>query len=132
MLATIVIDNYNYGRYLRDSIDSALGQTYGNTEVIVVDDGSTDDSRKILATYGSSIKAALQENSGQASAFNAGYALSRGDVVFFLDSDDILLPSAVQNALAFFDDPCVVKVQWQLYEIDENGIRTGSLIPGHC
>jgi glycosyltransferase involved in cell wall biosynthesis len=54
-LVTILINNYNYGRFLRDAIDSALNQTYSNTEVIVVDDGSTDSSREIIASYGERI-----------------------------------------------------------------------------
>jgi glycosyltransferase involved in cell wall biosynthesis len=87
-LVTILINNYNYGRYLRNAIDSALGQTYRNLEVIVVDDGSTDDSHAIIASYGDRILAVLKENGGQASALNAGFAASRGEIICFLDSDD--------------------------------------------
>ena len=93
-LASIIINNYNYGVFLREAVDSALNQTYLNTEVIVVDDGSTDRSREIIASYGDQIIPVLKGNGGQASAFNAGFAASRGEVVFFLDSDDILLPTA--------------------------------------
>src|SRR3954451_20463787 len=96
-LVSIVIDNYNYARFLPEAIESALAQTYPDTEVIVVDDGSTDDSREIIASYGSRVRPVLKTNGGQASAFNAGFAASRGDVVLFLDSDDTLFPEAVEN-----------------------------------
>src|SRR5215813_6060987 len=98
-LASIIIDNYNYGRFLQGAIDSALQQTYTPLEVIVVDDGSTDNSREIIAGYGPRIIPVLKENGGQASAFNAGFRVSRGAVVFFLDSDDLLIPTAVENVV---------------------------------
>jgi glycosyltransferase involved in cell wall biosynthesis len=88
-LVSIVINNYNYGRFLRAAIDSALNQTYPNAEVIVVDDGSSDSSREILATYGNRVISVLKENGGQASAFNAGFAASKGEWIHLLDSDDI-------------------------------------------
>ncbi len=96
-LASILINNYNYGRFLRGAIDSALNQTYPNTEVIVVDDGSTDESREIIATYGKRIIPILKENGGQASAFNAGFAASKGEWIHFLDSDDLLLANKVER-----------------------------------
>src|SRR5437016_4753593 len=95
-LVSILINNYNYGRFLREAIDSALRQTYTNTEVIVVDDGSTDDSRQIIAGYGSRIVPVLKENGGQASAFNAGFAVSKGQWICFLDSDDFFAPAKAQ------------------------------------
>ena len=87
MKASIVISNYNYGRYLPDAIDSALAQTYADTEVIVVDDGSTDDSRRIIEAYRDRIVAIFKANGGQASALNAGFAASGGEVIVFLDAD---------------------------------------------
>ena len=127
--ASVVINNYNYGRFLGEAIDSALAQTYPHTEVIVVDDGSTDDSRQIIERYGSRITPVLKENGGQASAFNAGFAASRGEVVIFLDSDDVLLPSAMACAVEAFDDPGVAKVHWPLYVVDEQGKKTGQVVP---
>jgi len=128
-LASIIINNYNYGVFLREAVDSALNQTYLNTEVIVVDDGSTDRSREIIASYGDQIIPVLKGNGGQASAFNAGFAASRGEVVFFLDSDDILLPTAVKNATKLFRSPDLVKVHWPLWEIDKDGRKTGQMKP---
>ncbi|MBM4464923.1 MAG: glycosyltransferase [Chloroflexi bacterium] len=130
ILATIIINNYNYGRFLKDAVGSALNQTYRHTEVIVVDDGSTDNSREIIARYGDRIIPVLQENRGQASAFNAGFALSRGDVILFLDADDWLCPTAVEQAVNLFAEPGVAKVHWPLWIVDEHGRRTEKLIPG--
>src|SRR5215468_5551807 len=101
-LASIIISSYNYGRFLKEAIDSALNQTYPNTEVIVVDDGSTDNSREIIASYGDQVIPVLKPNGGQASAFNAGFLLSRGEVVCFLDADDALLPTAIERAVSVF------------------------------
>jgi Glycosyl transferase family 2 len=129
-LASIIINNYNYARFLREVIESALGQTYPRTEVIVVDDGSTDHSREIIAEYGGRIVPVLKENGGQASACNAGFAASRGSVVFYVDADDLLLPTAIEEAVARFDEPDVVKVHWLLAVIDDRGRLIGRTVPG--
>jgi glycosyltransferase involved in cell wall biosynthesis len=101
-LVSILINNHNYGRFLPEAIDSALGQTYKNIEVIVVDDGSTDNSREIIASYGSRIVSVLKCNGGQASAFNAGFAASKGAILCLLDSDDIFLPEKVERVVQQF------------------------------
>jgi glycosyltransferase involved in cell wall biosynthesis len=98
-LVSVIIDNYNYARYLRQAIDSALAQTYSNFELIVVDDGSTDESRQIIRDYGDRITPLLKDNGGQGSAFNAGFALSRGELVCFLDSDDMWLPEKLAETV---------------------------------
>ena len=101
-LATIIITSYNYAAYVGRAIDSALAQTYPQVEVIVVDDGSRDGSAEIIAQYGNRIGSLLKANSGQASAWNAGFNLSHGDVICFLDSDDVLLPTAMEKAMCAF------------------------------
>jgi glycosyltransferase involved in cell wall biosynthesis len=126
-LASIIVNNYNYGRFLREAIDSALNQTYRNTEVIVVDDGSTDGSLEIIASYGHRIIPLLKGNGGQNSALNAGFSLSRGDVILFLDSDDVLFPTAVRAAVDAFSEPDVVKVHWPWLEWDESSRATGKV-----
>ena len=98
---SIIINNYNYAQYLPSCIESAVAQTYGNTEVIVADDGSTDNSRAIIESYGSSVIPTFKLNGGQASALNAGYKKSSGDLVIFLDSDDILWPSCVSEVIRY-------------------------------
>ncbi len=102
-LASIIINNYNYGHFLRQAIDSALMQSYSNIEVIVVDDGSTDDSRSIIQSYGDRIIPVLKENGGQASAFNAGFAVSQGSIIFFLDADDYFAPEKVETVIQAFE-----------------------------
>jgi glycosyltransferase involved in cell wall biosynthesis len=98
-LVSVLINNYNYGRFLRDAIDSALNQTYRNLEVVVVDDGSTDNSREIIASFGDRVIPVLKENGGQASAFNAGVAVSNGTWICLLDSDDVWLPNKVEQVV---------------------------------
>jgi glycosyltransferase involved in cell wall biosynthesis len=126
----VVIDNYNYGRFLRAAIDSALAQTYPCERVIVVDDGSTDESRDVIASYGDRITAVLQANGGQASAFNAGFAHSAADIVIFLDSDDVLLPTTTERvAMTVSTSPTAAKVQYRLEVIDGAGEWTGTIKP---
>src|SRR6266852_886707 len=126
---SVIVNNYNYGCFLKEAVDSALHQSYPGVEVIVVDDGSTDNSREIIAGYRDRIIPVLKENGGQGSAFNAGFAKSRGDVVVFLDSDDMLLGTAVERALPLFRNPRTVKVHWPLWKIDRHGAKTGEMEP---
>jgi len=101
-LVSILINNYNYGQFLKEAIDSALQQTYKFIEVIVVDDGSTDNSKEIITYYGRNIIAILKENDGQASAFNLGFDRSQGDIICFLDSDDRFKPNKVERIEELF------------------------------
>src|SRR5207302_2868903 len=136
-LVSLIVNNYNYANFLGEAIDSALEQTYKDMEVIVVDDGSVDHSREVIATYGNRITPLLKANGGQNSALNAGFTISRGEVIIFLDSDDVLLPTAVENAVRCLDDPTAAKVHWRLWLIDENSRRSkefwppGSLTEGY-
>ncbi len=101
--ASVIINNYNYGRYLAQAIDSALAQTGVSAEVVVVDDGSSDDSRDIIASYGDRIRPVLQDNAGQAAAINAGVRHSRGLTLHFLDADDWWQPGKLAAINAAFD-----------------------------
>jgi len=121
---SIVIPNYNYGRFVGQAIDSALAQTHPLVEVIVVDDGSTDDSRAVIERYGERVTAVFQSNAGQNAACAAGFALARFDIVVFLDSDDMLLPEAAATIAARWQ-PGTAKLQFKLETIDGGGRRTG-------
>lgn len=125
---SIVVNNYNYGRYLRAAIDSALAQTYPDVEVIVVDDGSTDGSREIIESYEKRVLPVFKANGGQGSALNAGFAASRGEIVMFLDADDELMPTAVDQVMKVWR-PGVAKIQFQLELIDERSQPLGLRVP---
>ncbi|MBI2787160.1 MAG: glycosyltransferase [Elusimicrobia bacterium] len=120
MTVSVVIDNHNYGRFLRETLDSVLAQVLDSVavEIVVVDDGSTDDSREILSTYAPRVKSLLQARQGQATAFNAGLAAASGDIVCLLDSDDVFLPGKLQAVVSAFKDPTVVAVQHFLHDTD--------------
>ncbi len=127
----IAVNNFNYGTFVAEAIDSALAQDYPHVRVIVVDDGSTDDSREIIGGYGKRIAIVLKENGGQGSAFNAGFAAGDGDIVMFLDADDLLDPLiAARVADAFTVQPQAAKVQWHLELADASGAPTGIVKPG--
>jgi hypothetical protein len=125
---SIIINNYNYDRFLPQAINSALNQTYPNVEVIVVDDGSIDTSREIIASYGQQILALLQENGKQGAAFNNGFSKCSGDIVIFLDSDDYLFPYAVERIVAVWK-PQLAKVHYRLSVVDANGQSLGYSSP---
>lgn len=126
----IVVNNYNYGRFLAEAVESACRQTHPSVSVIAVDDGSSDDSRQILAAFEDRIAVVLKENGGQASAINAGLDLCEGDVVIFLDADDVLhREAATRAAAAFAADDAVAKVQFRMDVIDAAGNPTGELKP---
>jgi glycosyltransferase involved in cell wall biosynthesis len=126
----IVISNHDYGEYLGAAIDSACAQTHPAVGVIAVDDGSTDGSRELLRSYGDRVEVVLKENGGQASALNAGMARARGEVVIFLDADDVLRPQAAAVvADAFSADPALSRVQFRMAVIDAAGAATGVTKP---
>jgi hypothetical protein len=129
----IVIANHNYGAFLGDAIESACAQDHPRVRVMVVDDGSTDDSREVLRAYEGSVETILKDNGGQASAWNAGLARCEGDVVMLLDADDMLEPrAAAMAAAALASDPNAVKVQFRMRVIDADGRPTGETKPaGH-
>ncbi len=134
LLVSVIISNYNYGRFLETSIESALAQTYANTEVIVVDDGSTDNSRQVMESYAGRIVAIAKENGGMPSALNAGFSRCRGGVICFLDSDDELGPAAMESVVHLFEDQEVAEVDWPLEVVDQDGIPTGKVVAkaGHA
>ena len=120
-LVSIVVNNYNYARFLHRSVGSALAQTYPHVEVVVVDDASTDGSQEIIHSFGQRVTPVLKVvNAGHGAAFNSGFAASRGEIVLFLDADDYLYPRAVDFAVREFA-PGVAKVQFRLDLVDAAG-----------
>ncbi|KQO57259.1 glycosyltransferase family 2 protein [Sphingomonas sp. Leaf257] len=109
MKLSVLINNYNYAQYLRACIDSVLSQDHAAYEIIVVDDGSTDDSRSVIASYGDAITPVLKANGGQASSFNAGFAASSGDILMMLDADDYFLPGKLAQVATIYSSH---KVGW--------------------
>jgi glycosyltransferase involved in cell wall biosynthesis len=104
-LVSILVSNYNYARYIGEALQSALDQTYANFELIVCDDGSTDDSAQIIEEYerrDSRVRFIRKANEGQASGFNAAFAVSRGEIISLLDSDDLFLPHKIERVVADF------------------------------
>jgi glycosyltransferase involved in cell wall biosynthesis len=128
MKVSIVIVNYNYARFLRQAIESALAQTYRNTEVVVIDDGSTDDSAEVIRSYGGMIKPVFKNNGGQSSCFSGGLAAASGDLVLYLDADDFLYPDCVAEVIGNWKEGSV-KAHFYLDIVNESGIRMDALMP---
>jgi glycosyltransferase involved in cell wall biosynthesis len=129
-LVSIVINNYNYAHFLHSAIESALHQDYPHCEVIVVDDGSQDGSAEIIIGYGDRIRSVFKENGGQASALNAGFESSRGEIVIFLDADDRLERQAAGHVADVFNrQPHLGRVQYRMAVIDAAGNPTGETKP---
>ena len=97
---SVIIPNYNHTRFIRAAIDSALAQTCQPREVIVVDDGSTDDSRAVVAEYGDRVRYIWQENQGLAGARNTGIRAAQGDLIGLLDADDIWYAHYLERMVA--------------------------------
>jgi glycosyltransferase involved in cell wall biosynthesis len=96
---TVIIPCFNYSHYLSDAINSCLSQSHGNLEVLVVDDGSTDDTAAVASSFGPRVRCVTQENQGLGATRNSGLREARHDLVIFLDADDCLAPGAVEYFL---------------------------------
>jgi glycosyltransferase involved in cell wall biosynthesis len=102
---TVLIDSYNYGHYVEAAIDSVLSQDFpqDNIEILIIDDGSTDDTRSRVAKYGARVRYLWKTNGGQASAFNLGFTEARGELIATLDADDYFLPSKLRRVAEEFE-----------------------------
>jgi GT2 family glycosyltransferase len=124
-----LIPVFNGGRYLAIAIDSALAQAGVTIEVIVVDDGSTDETPSILAGYGDRVVVVRQANRGLAAARNAGLAIARGEVVAFLDSDDTWEPEKSRQQLAYLEaHPDVGLISCDAFRMDAAGARGAPML----
>ncbi len=129
MLVTVVVLNYNYARFLDQAIDSALGQTHPACEVVVIDNGSTDNSLEVAKRYGDRIRIVQQPvNIGQGQGYNLGFEAARGEWLIWLDADDLLDPDAVAQCLALAN-PETAKVQFPLRLVDSNARELGGVVP---
>src|SRR5579862_2592962 len=121
-LVTIVTPSYNQGRFIRATIESVLSQDYPNVEYIVMDGGSTDDTASIVTPYLDRLTFISESDRGQSHAINKGFALARGSIVAWLNSDDLFLPGAISRAVeAFRARPDAAAVYGKGYQIDETG-----------
>jgi glycosyltransferase involved in cell wall biosynthesis len=127
---SVLINNYNYGRFVGRAIDSALAQQASEVEVVVVDDGSNDQSRAIIEAYGDRIKVLFQQNKGQAAAINAAVHSSRGEILCFLDADDWWAPTKLSaTAAAFHADADLSLVYHRLQPVLSDGTPAMKSIP---
>ena len=103
-LVSVVIPSFNYARFLVDCVDSALAQTYPHREIIVVDDGSTDNTRQVLEHYGDKIVYIHQSNQGLSQARNTGIHAAKGEFIALLDSDDLWHPRKLELQIRCMKD----------------------------
>ncbi len=119
---SVIIPSFNHAAYLRECVDSVLSQDHPNTEVTVVDDGSSDGSLAILQSYGERIQLIQQRGGRQARARNLGLRVASGELIAFLDSDDRYLPGRLSAAVAAFQAQPEAEVVWGDYRrIDDHG-----------
>ncbi|MCF8506956.1 MAG: glycosyltransferase [Caulobacter sp.] len=125
-LVSIVMPTRNHGRWIRRAIDSVLSQSWPDVELIVMDGASTDDTVDILKSYGERITWVSEPDNGQTDAINKGMARARGEVLAYLNSDDVLLPGALETVVRFFDaNPECDMVYGNADYIDEDDAVTG-------
>jgi len=126
---SIITPSYNQGKFIRETIDSVLSQNYPNLEYWVIDGGSTDDTVKILKSYGDKIKWVSEKDGGQTEAINKGMKMATGEVVAYLNSDDAYLPNTFMTvAETFAASP---ESQWltgDYFIIDEKGKKIQSYV----
>jgi glycosyltransferase involved in cell wall biosynthesis len=131
-LVSVIIPVFNGETYIVEAIESVLNQTYPSLELIVVDDGSTDDTQRILKDYHSRLRCVSQQNSGVSAARNYGLRLARGEYIVFLDADDVLLPTKLTNQVACLDrEPDVGSVHSGWHLIDAQGEYIETVEPWH-
>ena len=132
-LVSVCIPCYNCEKFLTQTVESVLGQTYHNIEVIIVDDGSLDGSVAILESFTDNrIKIFYQKNSGAGAARNMAYSKSAGALIKFLDADDIISPAMIESQVALaLDNPgCIISAKWGRFY--NNDLTTFSLSPENC
>jgi glycosyltransferase involved in cell wall biosynthesis len=125
---SVLICNYNYERFVGQAIASALAQTWQHTEVVVVDDGSSDGSWQVIGSFGDKVRAIRRANGGQGAAYNTALQAGRGDWVIWLDSDDLLDADCIARCVEQMDQG-IHKVAFRMRVIDADGRPSGNNIP---
>jgi glycosyltransferase involved in cell wall biosynthesis len=123
-LVSVIIPTYNHAQFVTQAVDSVLAQTYPNVEVVVVDDGSTDQTRDLLSRYEGQINYIYQENKGLSAARNTGILAAHGDYLLFLDADDLVPPNKLELQVPYLEsrsDFGLVYSGWQY--INEDGTQ---------
>ena len=121
-LVSVVTPSFNHGRFIRETIESVLSQSYPRIEYLVMDGGSTDDTVEILKSYGDRVTWISEPDRGQTDAINKGWRRARGAIVAYLNSDDTYLPGAVAKAVtALQAHPRAGAVYGEGYHVDEAG-----------
>ncbi len=123
-MISVIIPTYNAGIYIEEALNSVLGQTYIDYEVIVIDDGSIDNTQEIVESKFPMVNYIYTHNQGASRARNIGISYAKGDYVAFLDADDLWLPEKLEKQLAVFDEyPEVMLVFTESCSFDKNGFR---------
>jgi glycosyltransferase involved in cell wall biosynthesis len=132
-MVSVIIDNYNYGRYLSEAIDSVLSQTYPHLELVVVDDGSTDNGPDLVAKMACEHDISLirKQNGGQASARNLGIAHARTPLIALLDQDDVWYPNHLEELIKPFREVRYPELGWVYSNLDEID-RAGRMVTRSC
>jgi glycosyltransferase involved in cell wall biosynthesis len=130
-LVSVIIPNYNYAAYLSTAIDSVFAQTWQQIEIIVVDDGSKDNSEDVLRAYGNQIRWVKQKNQGVSIARNRGVQEAKGELIAFLDADDIWLPAKLESQMTrWLADSELGLLHCGLVEFDEHDSALRSCLNG--
>ena len=127
-LVSVIIPSYNRAHFIAETIESVLRQTHRNIEIIIIDDGSVDETRSVVERFGSKVRYVWQENAGVGAARNHGLRLARGKYIAFLDSDDLWLPTKVETGVDVFEaNPAVGLLCTDAMQIDAEGREKRSL-----
>ena len=133
-LVTIITPSYNQGRFIRETIESVLNQDYENIEYIIVDGQSTDETLKIIKQYNGKLSYISEKDNGQSDAINKGFKMAHGEIVAWLNSDDVYEPGCIKRAVREFEknsrlgliygDGYILDEQGMIRELDFNSIET--------